>query len=139
MYNEELEYETSVCISEIVRDTLNTLLWVDVLVEHEGDVWALSAAHHFWPELFPAEPRLDRDLIFQIMDDVCEFIRLAGDLLHDWPHNIGHDFALARQGHGAGFWDRGEGERGEALTEIAKSFGELHLWYDAESNTVMGE
>lgn len=126
-------------IHEIIRDTLNTLLWADVLVEQEGDVWALSDAHHFWPELFPAEPRMDHDLITKIMDDVCVFVLLAGDLLHDWPYSIGQDFALTRQGHGAGFWDRGEGERGEALTKIAKSFGELHLWYDTDSNTVMGE
>lgn len=29
----------------------------------------------------------------------------------------GHDFWLTRNGHGAGFWDRGLGEVGEALTE----------------------
>ncbi len=28
----------------------------------------------------------------------------------------GHDFLLTRNGHGSGFWDRGLGETGEALT-----------------------
>lgn len=41
---------------------------------------------------------------------------------------IGHDFLLTRNGHGAGFWDRGtlypEGF-GDILTGRAKAYGEL--------------
>ena len=36
---------------------------------------------------------------------------------------IEHDFFLTRNGHGAGFWD-GDYEKGDELTEIAKSFGD---------------
>jgi hypothetical protein len=39
----------------------------------------------------------------------------------------GHDFALTRNGHGAGFWDRGLGFVGEALTSLAKPYGERTL------------
>jgi len=35
---------------------------------------------------------------------------------------VGHDFWLTSQGHGAGFWDRGLGERGDLLTTWAKTF-----------------
>jgi hypothetical protein len=35
----------------------------------------------------------------------------------------GHDFWLTRNGHGAGFWDRGLGKLGDELTKAAKSFG----------------
>ena len=35
----------------------------------------------------------------------------------------GHDFSLTRDGHGAGFWDRGAGRAGEVLTEAAKPYG----------------
>jgi len=46
--------------------------------------------------------------------------------------SAGHDFWLTRNGHGAGFWDRGLGELGEALTKAAHEFGELdlYLWDD---------
>lgn len=40
----------------------------------------------------------------------------------------GQDFALTRNGHGAGFWDRGLGELGNQLTEACKSYGESY-WY----------
>lgn len=37
----------------------------------------------------------------------------------------GHDFWLTRNGHGAGFWDRGLEDIGDRLTELSKTFGEL--------------
>lgn len=40
----------------------------------------------------------------------------------------GHDFILTANHHGAGFWDRGLGERGKRLTEACRPYGE----YDAE-------
>jgi hypothetical protein len=36
---------------------------------------------------------------------------------------IGHDIWLTRNHHGAGFWDRGLGDMGDKLTEIAHSLG----------------
>jgi len=47
----------------------------------------------------------------------------------------GHDFWLTRNGHGAGFWDRGLGERGERLSAAARVYGEVYLWAD-ESGAV---
>ena len=35
----------------------------------------------------------------------------------------GGDFYLTRNGHGAGFWDRGYGDVGKQLTEAAKVYG----------------
>ena len=40
---------------------------------------------------------------------------------------VGHDFALTRNHHGAGFWDRGLGDLGERLTEAAQSYGSCDL------------
>lgn len=40
----------------------------------------------------------------------------------------GHDFWLTRNGHGAGFWDRGIGETGDKLTEASTGFGEVDLY-----------
>lgn len=43
----------------------------------------------------------------------------------DW---LGHDFALTRNGHGAGFWDRGLGVVGDRLTDAAHSYGSSDLY-----------
>jgi len=40
----------------------------------------------------------------------------------------GHDFWLTRNGHGAGFWDRGLNDLGDRLTESCKGFGESDLY-----------
>ena len=39
------------------------------------------------------------------------------------PGQVGHDFYLTRNRHGAGFWDRGLGERGDWLTKMSRPFG----------------
>lgn len=44
------------------------------------------------------------------------------------PAQVGHDFWLTRNGHGAGFWDRGLGELGDRLTAAAHSFGSSDLY-----------
>lgn len=41
---------------------------------------------------------------------------------------IGHDFWLTRNGHGAGFWDRGLGQVGVALTLAAHKFPAIDLY-----------
>jgi len=40
----------------------------------------------------------------------------------------GHDFWLTRNGHGAGFWDRGYGEVGELLSKACKPYGSVYLY-----------
>lgn len=40
----------------------------------------------------------------------------------------GHDFWLTRNGHGAGFWDRGLGDVGERLTKASKVYGSVDLY-----------
>lgn len=41
---------------------------------------------------------------------------------------VGHDFWLTRNHHGAGFWDRGLGEVGDQLTAAAQAFPEVDLY-----------
>lgn len=42
--------------------------------------------------------------------------------------NAGHDFWLARNHHGAGFWDRGLGEIGDRLTKAAQAYGSSDVY-----------
>jgi hypothetical protein len=41
---------------------------------------------------------------------------------------MGHDFWLTRNGHGAGFWDRGLGELGDKLSKAARIWGSVGLY-----------
>lgn len=68
-----------------------------------------------------------------ITADVEDFVTSA---LEDRPDafegmdaaQVGHDFALTRNGHGAGFWDRGLGERGDWLSDLCRPYGESDLY-----------
>ena len=42
--------------------------------------------------------------------------------------SCGHDFWLTRNGHGAGFWDRGMGRLGRQLTDASKPYGSADLY-----------
>lgn len=42
--------------------------------------------------------------------------------------SCGYDFVLTRNGHGAGFWDRGYGELGDRLTASCKPYGKCSLY-----------
>lgn len=62
---------------------------------------------------------------------------VAGTDGYGWD-SAGHDFALTRNGHGAGFWDRGlPGETGDRLTELAESYGSsaVSVWVPFDLST----
>lgn len=42
--------------------------------------------------------------------------------------SAGHDFWLTRNGHGAGFWDRGLDDIGDELTKMSKPYGSTDLY-----------
>ena len=65
----------------------------------------------------------------QMIEDCERFLQAIAhlDVALDLA-DLGHDFWLTRNRHGAGFWDRGLGELGKTLTEIAHSFGECDLY-----------
>lgn len=66
----------------------------------------------------------------QMVTDVTSFAEQASDLdlLGDMPaDDIGYDFWMTRADSGVGFLDRGLGERGKALDQIARYFREVSL------------
>ena len=56
-----------------------------------------------------------------------------------WPgeERAGHDFWLTRNGHGAGFWDRGLGDLGDMLADAARVYGGVDL-YPGDDGRIYG-
>jgi|TARA_R110002020_G_scaffold320795_1_gene536666 hypothetical protein len=75
-----------------------------------------------------------KDACTKFMADNGEDLELFGNVMGvgetkpDFSDSAGHDFWLTRNGHGAGFWDRGLGELGDRLSDAATAFGEAHLY-----------
>jgi hypothetical protein len=80
-----------------------------------------------------------------IREDCTDFVRAQWHLLSNLDYGsrssgyssaelAGHDFALTRNGHGAGFWDRGLGEAGDKLTEACRPYGASNAYYSADDD-----
>lgn len=73
------------------------------------------------------------------IDFLADNFETMANISTDWRHDqfgfwdcMGHDFALTRNGHGAGFWDRGFGDIGDTLTDACRPYGEHNLYVDAD-------
>lgn len=126
---------TPLQIDTITAHYLTALLWTmpgDEVNETPGDSISLSD--------------LPPETVNEATADVVQFVELCGALFdqamecfdggygqHSAEAAFGHDFALTRNHHGVGFWDR-ESESlpkflGDALTRVCqKNFEEINLY-----------
>ena len=74
---------------------------------------------------------IDDATMLDIVIDCWTFVKNNQHIIEStdmtWSQ-AGHDFWLTRNGHGAGFWDRGHGEAGEQLSEAATACGMVDLF-----------
>ena len=74
--------------------------------------------------------------IFECMRDCADMLRQAANngLIDAYAQSgqtweqFGIDFWLTRNGHGAGFWDRGMGKLGDTLSDMAKGLGTVSIY-----------
>lgn len=86
----------------------------------------------------PEGAKLDESFLREsLIDCLAFFSRVKCYILDDWIEQAGHDFWLTRNGHGAGFWDRGDFyrardgfDRAEVLDKTARSFGEAYAIFE---------
>ena len=75
------------------------------------------------------------DCIDFLSDEVIALLEANDDV---WdPGRAGHDFWLTRNGHGCGYWDRGAGDAGDALSAAASAYGSVEL-YLGDDNLIHG-
>lgn len=79
-------------------------------------------------DLYSADD-IDPKTLEAMRGDCKDFIEANTALLDGLDaEQCGHDFWLTRNGHGAGFWDRGLGEVGNKLTAACKPYGSFDLY-----------
>ena len=88
-----------------------------------------------WTTTHEEEPITDYELalgaVEQMTADCAEFYRAHSETWCDvglTDEQAGHNFWLTRNGEGTGFWDRGIGAVGDALTAAAKTCGVRDLY-----------
>ena len=97
-------------------------LWSSHAIGEHGDYLGTMADEGISPE------DLTTGTVDEMRADCADFYDANADDLADMtPEQAGHDFWLTRNGHGAGFWDRGLGELGERLSDAARVYGGVDL------------
>jgi len=72
------------------------------------------------------------DSKIQAYSDIQQFLTLIGDTANIMTEEqLGHDLWLTRNGHGAGFWDRGYDEADvDVLNKACEQLGQTDLYID---------
>ena len=133
-------------ISKIVTSQLDSLLWSEGEICDENGEATLES----WDGLYDADDA-SPELVATLTEELHQWedVEFYGTTVHaemasaleeykkcfgtNWHTSFGHDVALTRNGHGAGFWDRGLGEAGDVLTTWAESLGTLNIFLGSES------
>jgi hypothetical protein len=82
--------------------------------------------------------------LYDIIQDCEAFQRFNGKDLNAYQEAgrdldfARHDFWLTRNGHGAGFWDRGIGELGDRLSRAARLYGEVYVYKGTDGRIYHG-
>lgn len=114
---------------EFFNAYVDALLWSSSDIDEDGE-------GHEGLEGFELTPEANK----KSLHDCLDFMEMYKDLIDDacekhshynWSQ-AGHDFALTRNHHGAGFWDRGIGEIGDTLTEACQSLGSVTLFVNSD-------
>lgn len=123
-------------IDAIVDGYLDCQLWagLDMDRDNDGNSPPLNT-HYDRDDISPEYVEKIRQELTQVVLDHPLAVRMylnsrhTRQLTHD-SASFGHEFYLTREHHGAGFWDRGLGDLGDYLTDIAHTYGEAEQLYD---------
>jgi hypothetical protein len=132
---------TSETIGQLAVDAyIECALWagLDISREDEGGhnppLDANFGPDDLSEEAYQSISREVRDFLEANEADIWQ----TGDEFEIDPEQIGHDFYLTRNGHGAGFWDRGLGELGDRLAAAAKVYGSSELYPGDDGRLYVG-
>ena len=129
MYHHKSQsYDGPLCAIVVVADVVNahleTMLWTNAKPDPECS----DSNGYYQDDYDPSDAT--QELAQKLAEDLetCPVELLEEYLLENSAEQFGHDMSLTRVGHDAGFWDRGLGKLGEALTHWAKGLGGLHVF-----------
>ena len=130
---------------DFMRGYVEAMLWANTFVERPGEEGESDDVRYWfqgpgrWWEDTPVY-LVDAEAFWECFAYVILSLDYGGRRCEYWNRAVlaGHDFALTRNGHGAGFWDRGLGETGDMLTDECKPYGEHNviLAVDEDDNII---
>ena len=137
------EWQMIPAVDAFCRGYAEALLWANTYVGEEHDDYCEADGGFVDYAYAYQSPGRWWENIGIDYTDAIDFLAANFETLSSIPHDdrlntygfwecMGHDFALTRNGHGAGFWDRGYGDIGDTLTRVAHLYGTHNLYVDAD-------
>lgn len=108
-------------VEQLVASAIATLLWSELEGEEGAHPWEPLDANYDATDVAEESVTALRGELVAFYDSNRSDIAATGA---DFGRTA-HDFILTRNGHGAGFWDRGYGDPGNRLTAAARVYGSL--------------
>ena len=129
-------------LNDMVRGYMVCALWSSTVCDDDGNNCEPMDDNYsiddIAPECAAAMRAVCEDFAKSNHVDLQEYcIRMRTE---EWSgeERAGHDFWLTRNGHGAGFWDRGLGALGDRLSAAAKVYSSVDL-YPGDDGLIYGE
>jgi hypothetical protein len=139
-------------IEHVLKGYVEAMLWANAVCDIEGceDRAAGSDCEHSngaekkfsLSDFSDADQTSMRDDVEDfVLGNLADFRKYLEEREYDPSQGtvadyFGHDFALTRNGHGAGFWDRGLGRLGDRLSEASKVYGSSDIYISSDGPSV---
>lgn len=130
------QFRESEPFKQFVRGYITCALWSSNDESDESGGEPMDRNYNDDDLTFSCRKRMEddcEDFVLANMADLVEYTqRYAPTGEYEVWECAGHDFWLTRNGHGAGYWDRGLHELGDRLTKAAHVYGEANLFINEE-------
>lgn len=140
-------YDAGKGLDEFTAAYIIAMYWTDSCHDFKPDDEEGCAGFDRDGNSFDSEDELDIQTLVRIIDECKDFqesnkahleAAYNSERVDYGPGNAGHDFWLTRNGHGAGFWDRGLGQVGKELTDFSKPYGEVYVYRGDDGKVYIG-
>lgn len=121
-------------VKTVLTSYVECALWSSFETTKDGD---MGEPLDSWATVDDIAP----EALEEMRADVIAFTHTADEIAGcEWwtDEQLGHDFWLTRNHHGAGFWDRGQGEAGDKLTAMCEPYGSCDLYTGDDGQVYVG-
>jgi len=129
-------------LNDMVKGYMVCALWSSVVSDDDGNNTEPMDDNYsiddIAPECAAAMRAVCEDFAKSNHVDLQEYCTRMRTEQWSGEERAGHDFWLTRNGHGAGFWDRGLGALGDRLSAAAKVYSSVDL-YPGDDGLIYGE
>jgi len=113
-------------MDKFIQGYWKALFWSETILDDNCNELGQFEDHYTVEDLDPGDRAKTEKTLQEFFENWSPVWLDAG-----WDNEqAGHDFALTRNGHGTGFWDRDwdRNDAGEQLTEACKPYGTQNLY-----------